>query len=236
MKPWYAQRADDENVTSTWKHLHSVLFKKVRVPYAADIWCTEGETVDGLPMVVSAEFVAQQVKKVIERREKWLRDNDKPFDTLMNKAERDAFLAEVKAEYHNSADQKRRQEADKVNGKRLQAGRKQRWSRETQRRGGTTQMFHLLSFSGRWDPKFFDDKPVPQQVGQQAEDQKKKTRRAVEARAKVRLARKYDRLRKQRRLYPDQESLVARLHDGTLENCSEPLQTSSATFLSSPCR
>ena len=144
--------------------------------------------------------------------------------------------AEVKAEYHGSADQKRRQEADAAAGKNLHAGKKQRWSRECQRRGGTTQMFHLLSFSGRWDPKFFDDKPVPQLVGQQAEDQKKKTRRAVEARAKVRLARKYDRLRKQRRLYPDQKSLVARMHDGTLENCSEPLQTSSATFLSSPCR
>ena len=78
-------------------------------------------------------------------------------------------------------------------------------------------MLHLLSFADRWDARFFDDKPVPQQVGQQAEDQKKKTRRAVEARAKVRLARKYDRLSKERRLYPDQESLVKRLHDGSLE-------------------
>ena len=123
-----------------------MLFKKVRVPIASDIWQSEGETEDGLPMVVSAEFVAQQVKEVIERREQWLRDNALPLDTLMNKAQKDAFLAEVKAEYHGSADQKRRQEAATAAGKNLQAGKKQRWSRETQRRGGTTQMFHLLSF------------------------------------------------------------------------------------------
>ena len=71
MKAWYAERVDDENVAKTWKHLHNVLFKKVRVPYKADIWCQAEE---GTPMVVSEEFVASQVKKVIERREQWLRN------------------------------------------------------------------------------------------------------------------------------------------------------------------
>ena len=78
-------------------------------------------------------------------------------------------------------------------------------------------MFHLLSFSGRWDASFFDKSPVPQQVGELAEQQKKKTHAAVEARARLRLARKYNRLKQSRRLHPDQESLVATLHDGTLE-------------------
>ena len=126
------------------------------------------------------------------------------------------FLAEVKAEYHASEDQKRRQEADTAMGKSLQPGKKQRWSRECQRRGGTTQMFHLLSFSGRWDAAFFDTAPVPQ-LGEQAEQQKKATRAAVEARARLRLAKKCDLLGKTRRLYPDQKDLVAKLRDGTLE-------------------
>ena len=78
-------------------------------------------------------------------------------------------------------------------------------------------MFHLLSFSGRWDASFFETSPVPQQVGEKAEQQKKATRAAVEARAKLRLARKYDRLGKNKRLYADQAILVAKLHDGTLE-------------------
>ena len=73
--------------------------------------------------------------------------------------------------------------------------KKQRWSRECQRRGGTTQMFHLLSFAGRWDPSFFAKQPVPQQLGEQAEPKKQATRAAVEARAQLRLARKYDGLK-----------------------------------------
>ena len=78
-------------------------------------------------------------------------------------------------------------------------------------------MFHLLSFSGRWDASFFETSPVPQQVGEQAEQHKKATCAAVEARAKLRLAKKYDRLGKTKRLHPDQAILVAKLHDGTLE-------------------
>ena len=78
-------------------------------------------------------------------------------------------------------------------------------------------MFHLLSFSGRWDPSFFATEPVPQQTGEQTEAQKQATCAAVEARAKVRLARKYDHLKAKKRLHPDQLKLVSELHDGTLE-------------------
>ena len=78
-------------------------------------------------------------------------------------------------------------------------------------------MFHLLSFSGRWDPSFFATEPVPQQTGEQTEAQKQATCAAVEARAKVRLAKKYDHLKSKKRLNPDQLELVSKLHDGTLE-------------------
>ena len=228
MQAWYADRIGDASVATTWKHLHSVLFKKVRVPYAADIWNQSAsvsqpsaseadDPVDGIPMVVSEEFVAWQVKKLIERRDKWLRDNNLPLTTLMNEPQKDKFLAELKAEYHGSEDQLRRQGNDIQNGKKVQAGKKQRWSRECQRRGGTTQMFHLLSFSGRWDPSFFAAAPVPQQPGEQSEAQKQATCAAVEARAQVRLARKYDHLKAKKPLHADQLKLVSKLHDGTLE-------------------
>ena len=78
-------------------------------------------------------------------------------------------------------------------------------------------MFHLLSFCGRWDPSFFATEPVPQQPNDQGEAQKQRTCAAVEARAKVRLARKYDHLKSKKRLNPDQLELVSKLHDGTLE-------------------
>ena len=114
----------------------------------------------------------------------------------MNNTQKDAFLAEVKAEYHGSEDQKRRQQADAAAGKKPHPGKKQRWSRECQRLGGTTQMFHVLSFCGRWDAKFFEKEPEPQKTGPDAERQKLATRAAVQARANLRLARKYDRLKK----------------------------------------
>ena len=75
-------------------------------------------------------------------------------------------------------------------------------------------MFHLLSFSGRWDPSFFAREPVPDA---QTEEQKRATSAAVEARAQVRLARKYDHLKAKKRLNSDQLQLVSKLHDGTLE-------------------
>ena len=79
-------------------------------------------------------------------------------------------------------------------------------------------MFHLLSFAGRWDPSFCATQPVPQQLGEQAEPQKQATRAAVQARAQLRLARKYDGLKKRNKwLYPDQLALVAKLCDGSLE-------------------
>ena len=76
-------------------------------------------------------------------------------------------------------------------------------------------MFHLLSFSGHWDPSFFAKEPEPTRAPSEA--QRRATCAAVEARAKVRLARKYDHLKAKKRLYPDQLKLVSKLHDGTLE-------------------
>ena len=99
MKAWYAEHIDDEYVSSTWKHLHTVLFKKVRVPYAADLWRTasdsplHGDLAEGNAMVASAEFVAPQVQKVIGRREQWLRRNKLHLETLMNNSQKDALLA-----------------------------------------------------------------------------------------------------------------------------------------------
>ena len=97
MRSWYAQRCEDENVSGIWKLLHSVLFKKVTVPNPSDIWRNEGDTEDGVQMIVSKEYVARQVKQVIERREQWLQENDLPKHTLMNNDQKDAFLAELKA-------------------------------------------------------------------------------------------------------------------------------------------
>jgi hypothetical protein len=85
---------------------------------------------------------------------------------------------------------------------------------------GSKQMFHLLSFSGRWDASFFDNVPGPQQTVEQAERQKQATRAAVEARALFRLASKFHRLSQKTKckLPPYEKQLVQALHNGTLQS------------------
>ena len=84
-------------------------------------------------------------------------------------------------------------------------------------------MFHLISFSGRWDPAFFDKEPLPQDTGESAEESKKKTHAASEARARLRLAKKY--LYHLERgdctwmsLYPHEQKLVQKLKNGILQS------------------
>jgi hypothetical protein len=156
MKAWYEEHLDDEPVTAIWKHLHKLLCKKVAVSSGID---------DGLPdmlMVASQELVAMHVQEVIDRRQEFLRQNRLPLPSMtMNESQQEAFLAEVQAEYHDSLDQESRECQGRW--KHYQGGPQrwnhecqQRWILECQRRAGTTPMFHLLSFCGRWDPKFLE--------------------------------------------------------------------------------
>ena len=142
--------------------MHKLLFKKVRVRPAGFICDNEDDTEQGVEMVVSAKDVALQVKNVIERREQYLEANNLPLDTIMKEDQKTAFLKEVEEEYHNSDYQRSLQQQDLAEGKNVREKKKNRWSRECEHHGGTTQMWQLLSFAGRWDPSFFENEPVPQ--------------------------------------------------------------------------
>ena len=76
-------------------------------------------------------------------------------------------------------------------------------------------MFHLLSFTGRWDPSFFATQPVPQQLGEQVEAMKQATCAAAQDRSQLRVAQAYDALNERSRA-PEHKELLALLHDGTL--------------------
>ena len=83
-------------------------------------------------------------------------------------------------------------------------------------------MWHLLSFSGKWDAAFLAKEPVPQDRGESAEEKKKKTHAVHEARAKLRLAKKIAHMLEWRiwtwsSLYPEQQKLVDQLQDRTLQ-------------------
>ena len=73
---------------------------------------------------------------------------------------------------------------------------KSRWNLHCQRLGGTIPMWLLLSFTGRFETKFFRDKEAPEkQDEQEMKDQKRATMNAAKARARWRhagnLARKW---------------------------------------------
>ena len=103
--------------------------------------------------------------------------------------------------------------------------KRSRWVRETQRRGITHQMWHMLSFSGKWNIKFFENMPAPTQPGQCTEQQKKNTIAAAEARASVRYAKLCHHMQVTKKwcLTSSQLSLVARLRDGSLEDEAQKL-------------
>ena len=144
----------------------------------------------------------------------------------MNSDQKDAFLKASKEEYHSRPDQQKLQERDAETGSRqtVKQRKHSRWARNLQRLTGTTQMWHLLSFTGKFDPAFFANLPPPQ-AGEQTESQRLNNKLAVEARAKRRLAMKYARLRDTTRrgrcapgtaLSRHQQDLLALYDAGTL--------------------
>ena len=95
-----------------------------------------------------------------------------------------------------------------------------RWTREQQRRAGTHQMWQLISCCGRWDPSFLEKDGATTagvtQPGGVTKEQKQKTTEAVQARGKVRLAQRFERMSHTTKLELWQQDMVTHLHDGSL--------------------
>jgi hypothetical protein len=182
------------------------LFKNVKVPLAADMWSDDddddddGDKGSGFKMVVSKAYVARQVYLVLSHREKWLSGRGLPRTWVMRDGVANDFLKDTKNAFHESADQQQRQWRDWESGltnAKCMKKRHSRWSRHTQRLGGTSQMWTLLSFTGSFDPDFFATLKVnpESRPGQRTQQQKQAVRDAVQARDKYRLAQKHDRTR-----------------------------------------
>ena len=163
MYEWYEARVDDEELPAVFRHLQNTLFKNVTVQLPEDVWkhpdvggasqpAAQGEA----HMVVSREYVARQVQTVVAWREKWLQEQNLPLDTVIRDDMAEQFLDEAKHEFHESDEQKKLQQRDRDAGKKVQKGKHSRWSRHTQRLGGTPQMWTLLSFTSRFDVAFLE--------------------------------------------------------------------------------
>ena len=174
---WYEAPVDvDDDVPAVFRHLQNTLFQNVTVPLPEDQWkhldvgdasqpAAQGDVggvsqpaaQGGARLVVSREHVARQVQTVIACREKWLRDQGLPLDTMMRGDLADRFLEATKCEFHASAEQQEFQKKDAAYKKQIQPGKHSRWSRHIRKLGGTTQMWTLLSFTSRFDVTFLVD-------------------------------------------------------------------------------
>ena len=100
----------------------------------------------------------------------------------------------------------------------MRSRRKSRWSRHQQILAGTTHMWQILSFTGKFDPASLSGlRDPPAHPGELTESQREKNKLAVEARAKLRLGLKYSRLRARKTgLTRKQEELLQLYDNGTL--------------------
>ena len=209
MYEWYQSHVDEEEValSTVFRHLQNTLFKNVTVELREDVWkhsdgggasqpAAQGEA----RMVVSREYVANNVKTVIARREEFLRDQSLPMNTVLRDDLADQFLLAVKDDFHAHAYQRELQGNDAANGKNVQAGKHSRWSRHTQKLGGTPAMWTLLSFTGRFDPDYLDQaicrgaKVGPRMPSERTSEQKQQIIDAQEARSRLRRGAMLERL------------------------------------------
>ena len=125
----------------------------------------------------------------------------RPLDKVLRGELATRFLDDSKHAFHTSFEQQRFQERDRNDGKRVQPGKHSRWARNTQRLGGTPQMWTLLSFTGRFDVAFLEEciakggrGQPPRVPGERTDEQTRAVRDAQLARAKLRRGAMLDRL------------------------------------------
>jgi hypothetical protein len=148
----------------------------------------------GVPLVVSKEYVAMQVMRVIQTWETWLESKGLSLNTVMSDPQIQEFLAHCKTRFHAQPEQLKRQKEDAANDLAVKTRKKSRWAREQQRLAGATQMWQILSFAGKWDPDFLAQLP-PVQSTETTDESKAKTKAGNEARSKYREGMNLARLR-----------------------------------------
>jgi hypothetical protein len=211
------------------EQLGDILFAKQRYPCPLDVWIVgdsqPGEKEQYVEAVVSKEHVMRQIQKVIELREEWLSQQNLPMDCQMrDHFERKDFLEWAKTLYHQEPFQKDKQANDLAEGgNALRRSRMHsRWGRELQRRLGSASMWQIVSFSGKFDPRFLK-KAKQEAAGVGAaqpdarETQRDLKRAAHWAREQLRLGEQLKRkAARGRTLQPFQQVIVAALDSGKL--------------------
>jgi hypothetical protein len=161
---FWVNRENSEEVFQEQDQLRRLMFPKKKHAVPEDYWipgaAPEGET-QFVEAVVSNEYVLQQLKEVVMKREAWLTKHNLPMDYFMRNGlglERGRFVKDCKLEYEAEPHQVYQQERDAQNPvykkDRVRQGMHSRWGAEMQRRLGSKTLWELVSFTGQFSVEF----------------------------------------------------------------------------------
>ena len=158
---WWLNRENSNVIFQEQDQLRRLLFKTKKYPVPEDFWIP-GAAPQGEPQfveaVVSSEWVLQQLKEVLVKREAWLTWAKLPMNFLMRNGpglEREQFVQHCKLEYHAEPEQQLLQARDLPAGKqKVKNGKHSRWGAEMQRRLGSKNLWELVSFTGQFSVDF----------------------------------------------------------------------------------
>jgi hypothetical protein len=158
---WWLNRENSNVIFQEQDQLRRLLVKTKKYPVPEDFWIP-GAAPQGEPQfveaVVSSEWVLQQLKEVLVKREAWLTWAKLPMDFLMRNGEgfeREQFIQHCKLEYHAEPEQQLLQARDLPAGKqKVRNGKHSRWCAEMQRRLGSKNLWELVSFTGQFSVDF----------------------------------------------------------------------------------
>ena len=161
LSEWWSNRENSNVIFKEQDQLRRLLFKTKKYPVPEDFWipgaAPEGET-QFVEAVVSSEWVLQQLKEVLVKREAWLTKEKLPMTFLMRNGEgleRERFVQHCKLEYHAEPEQQLLQARDLPAGKqKVKNGKHSRWGAEMQRRLGSKNLWELVSFTGQFSVDF----------------------------------------------------------------------------------
>ena len=108
----------------------------------------------------------------------------------MNDEQRKSFLQAAKNAFNAQPRSVELENRDRQENKKVKQQIRKRWFRELQKRCGTRQLWELISFTGKWDPQWLQEKvdASPTQPSDPKDDEAKHLKaRAVEPRYELRI-------------------------------------------------
>jgi hypothetical protein len=158
---FWSNRENSAEIFQEQDQLGRLLFKTKKHAVPEDMWipgaAPEGET-QFVEAVVSNEWVLQQLKEVLMKREAWLTRENLPMNFQMRDGpgfERHCFVQHCKLEYNAEPDQVQLQARDaQYNKTKVKNGMHSRWGAEMQRRLGSKNLWELVSFTGQFSVDF----------------------------------------------------------------------------------